>query len=128
MMLRLTTLVFLLQVCLLSSPTMLPADEAAKEQAPSASIVELFQAIDQGDIEAKFIAKSSKKARLILKNTSDRPLRLELPEAFAGVPVLAQFGAGGGGAVLLPATSGSGGRPFGRARAATQPRLEHGGV
>jgi len=59
--------------------------------------VELFDAMRQGTLEVKFIVKSSKQANLIVKNISDKPLSVELPAAFAGVPVLAQIGGGGGG-------------------------------
>ncbi len=59
--------------------------------------VELFQGMSQGILDVDFIAKDETEARIIIKNTTDRPLNVRLPDAFAGVPVLAQFGGGGGG-------------------------------
>ena len=52
--------------------------------------VELFAAIDQGQVEATFIANNAWQARLQLVNKTDKPLHIILPEAFAAVPVLAQ--------------------------------------
>ncbi|MEX0586397.1 MAG: hypothetical protein WD176_07125, partial [Pirellulales bacterium] len=57
----------------------------------------MFDAVDDGQAELTFIAKSDHAGRVILTNKTKQPLNLRLPEAFAGVPVLAQFGGGGGG-------------------------------
>ncbi len=59
--------------------------------------VDLFDAIDQGLVDAKFVARSAKKGRLVLTNKTKQPVSVLIPEAFAGVPVLRQFGGGGGG-------------------------------
>ncbi|MEM9185440.1 MAG: hypothetical protein AAGB00_02980 [Planctomycetota bacterium] len=71
--------------------------------------INLFDAVEQGVVEMKFIAKSDRRARVILANKTSKQVNLQLPEAFAGVPVLGQgfggggrgggggFGAGGGG-------------------------------
>jgi hypothetical protein len=59
--------------------------------------VEFFQAMEDGQVDVKFIAKSDRAARLLITNTTKQPVKLRLPEAFAGVPVLAQFGGGGRG-------------------------------
>jgi len=67
---------------------------------PDHQSVEMFQAIKQGQIEVKLIPKDSTQCRVIVKNKTDKPLNVELPQAFAGVPVLAQgMGAMGGGAM-----------------------------
>ncbi|QGJ70292.1 Hypothetical protein PBC10988_19870 [Planctomycetales bacterium 10988] len=64
-------------------------------------VAELFAAMEADELEAKFIPKDVKEARLILTNKTPRPMSVQLPDAFAGVPVLAQFdddfGGGGGG-------------------------------
>jgi hypothetical protein len=74
-----------------------PADAAAPEVAASSKTpVDLFDAMKSGDIEVKFIAKNSRDGQLLVKNTTDQPLTVKLPEAFAAVPVLAQAAAGGG--------------------------------
>jgi hypothetical protein len=56
--------------------------------------VEMFAAIERGDIEVKLVAKDDTEANVLIKNKTKRPLNVKLPEAFAGVPVLAQLGAG----------------------------------
>ena len=58
---------------------------------------ELFSAEAEGLVEIRFIANDSRSAQVILKNTSDKPLSLKMPSAFAAVPVLAQMGMGGMG-------------------------------
>lgn len=66
--------------------------------------VEMFAAMDTGDIEVVIKTKSSADANLMVTNKTDRPLAIQIPPAFAGVPVLRQglgggggFGGGGGG-------------------------------
>jgi hypothetical protein len=59
--------------------------------------VGLFKAIEDGQANVTFIAKNDHEARIIIKNNTTKPLTLKLPEAFAGVPVAAQFAGGGGG-------------------------------
>ena len=59
--------------------------------------VEFFQAKADGLLEVKFIAKNDHAARVVLRNTTNRQMDVKLPEAFAGIPVLAQFGGGGFG-------------------------------
>ncbi len=59
--------------------------------------VDLFDAIDQGLVDAKFVARSAEKGRLVLTNKTKEPVSVLIPEAFAGVPTLSQFGGGGGG-------------------------------
>jgi hypothetical protein len=49
-----------------------------------------------GQIDVKFIPNDSRSAQVVIKNRGDRPLTLRLPAGFAGVPVLAQMGMGGG--------------------------------
>lgn len=67
----------------------------------AATAVEMFAAVDQGQIEVRVIPKDSTKANLLIENKSDQPLSVKLPAAFAGIPALAQddggFGGGGGG-------------------------------
>ncbi len=72
-----------------------PASKAAAEATAS---VDLFEAMKRGDVEVQFIAKSDRQAKLIIENKTKNKIALDLPKAFAGVPVLAQgFGGGGGG-------------------------------
>jgi len=74
--------------------------------------VEFFDAMKAGQVDAKFIAKSDREARLVITNKTGQPLNVRLPEAFAGVPVLAQFGGGRGGGGF----GGRGGGGFGGGR------------
>jgi hypothetical protein len=80
------------------------AEPAAAATAP----IDLFQAIDDGQADVTFIAKNDHAGRVLITNNTKQPLNLRLPEAFAGVPVLAQFGGGGGGQF-----GGGGGGQFG---------------
>ncbi|HBO42426.1 MAG TPA: hypothetical protein DD670_00495 [Planctomycetaceae bacterium] len=74
----------------------------AGEYNPADETVEMFQAMRAGDIAVKLIPKDSTEARVLIENKTKRPLNVKLPDAFAGVPVLAQIGgldpAGGLGA------------------------------
>ena len=59
--------------------------------------VEMFDAIDHGEVEVIIRATSASKSNLIVKNTTDKPLAIVMPEAFSAVPVLRQgFGNQGG--------------------------------
>ncbi len=69
----------------------------AKKESPSAETVEFFQGMEDGAIDVKLIAKNDRQARVIIANKTKKPLNIRLPEAFAGVPVLAQIGGGGFG-------------------------------
>jgi hypothetical protein len=74
------------------------ASAATVENASEPVAVDLFQAMEAGDLEVKLIPKDSTQSTVLIENKSDRPLRIRLPEAFAGVPVLAQdFGNDRGG-------------------------------
>lgn len=100
-----------------SAPSANAATRAkSSPDAPPAREVELFEAIRNGDIQEKFIAMSDRAGRLIITNKTDQPLEIKLPEAFAAVPALAQFGGGGGGRVGGGGTGGgvqTGGGGFG---------------
>ncbi|MGI9518546.1 MAG: hypothetical protein ACR2NP_15935, partial [Pirellulaceae bacterium] len=80
------------------SRTLTPADGYAS--------VEMFAAMETGDIEVELIPKDATEANIFVTNNSEQALAIEMPEAFVGVPVLAQgFGGGPGG--------GGGGGGFG---------------
>jgi hypothetical protein len=97
------------------------ADAAPRNRTLDASavagerIVELFDAMKAGDLEVKLIPKDSAQATVLIRNKTDKPLRIKLPEAFAGVPVLAQANAGfdggngGGGGGSSTVSQGMGG-------------------
>ncbi len=73
------------------------AKNSADDRPETATTLEFFQARDDGQIDVKFIAKNDHAARVIITNKTKQPLKLQMPEAFAGVPVLAQIGGGGFG-------------------------------
>ncbi len=78
------------------------ADEPAEpveatEEAEEKEALDLFQAIDDGLVDVKFVARSDSKGRLVMTNKTNEPIDVQIPDAFAGVPVLPQFGGGGGG-------------------------------
>ena len=70
------------------------AETAADEDSDA---LDIFQAIDDGLIDVKFVARNAEEGRLVMTNKTKNPVEVEIPEAFAGVPVLRQFGGGGGG-------------------------------
>ena len=73
-------------------PAMLSAaDRNQGKPLPEGELVDVFSAIDAGKIDVQLIAKDASKCRLIVTNKTDKPLNVMLPQAFAGVPVLAQF-------------------------------------
>lgn len=69
---------------------------ASSAQAEQRQTVDMFPAIEKGQIEVKVIPKDSTQVRLILANKTDKPLSVRLPDAIAALPVLAQAPAGGG--------------------------------
>jgi len=98
----------LVAVVVLLVPTLVSAAERRKvpkpgQYNPDNQTVEMFKAIDDGQIAVTLIPKDSTQSQVMIENKTQTPLNVKLPEAFAGVPVLAQFGGnnnnnnGGGG-------------------------------
>src|SRR5690348_15391418 len=54
---------------------------------PADETVELFEAIEAGQIAVKLIPKDSTQGRVIIQNKTKKPLNVKLPEAFAATPV-----------------------------------------
>ena len=75
----------------------LGAKPEATTSKPKAEEVEMFAAMKSGDIDVKLIPKDSTTGTVLITNKTKKPLAIKLPDAFAGVPVAAQFGGGGGG-------------------------------
>jgi hypothetical protein len=72
--------------------------DTAPRAGGAAATVDLFDAMEQGLVNAKFIARDSSRGRVVLSNNTGQPLNVQMPDAFIGVPEkLAQFGGGGGG-------------------------------
>jgi hypothetical protein len=72
-----------------------PAAAAKSAAKPEATTIELFAGIESGEIEVKVIPKDATGGNIMVKNKTDKPLTIKVPEAFAGVPVLAQLCGGG---------------------------------
>ena len=77
----------------------LTTTQATAETDQKISSVDLFEAVNDGKIEVKLVVKNGTEARIITRNKTQQPLTIEIPEAFAAVPVLAQNQGGGGGAL-----------------------------
>ncbi len=98
---RLSSIVCVFAVALTSSVATAAKKSKSSKAVDGAQSVELFQAMEDGIIDVKFIAKDAKQANVFIKNKTKKPLAVRMPAAFAGVPVLAQFNnnnfGGGGG-------------------------------
>lgn len=70
---------------------------ADRPAEPNSIQAELFTAMDDGQVEVKFIALNTTKANLLVRNLTDQPMTIKIPAKFAGVPINRQFGGGGGG-------------------------------
>ncbi len=56
------------------------------QQAP-----DMFAAMRSGVLEVRLIPKNDRESRVLIRNKTKQPLNVQLPAAFAGVPVLAQL-------------------------------------
>ncbi|MGY8768315.1 MAG: hypothetical protein ACKVH8_07800 [Pirellulales bacterium] len=84
---------------LVASLAMIPHSmQAAKPSLRNAETetVELFSAEEKGLIDVRFIPMNSERGTIIITNHTEKKLNIDMPAAFAGIPVLAQFGGGGG--------------------------------
>jgi len=73
-------------------PALALAVEPAEVPGSRGETVDLFAAIDAGQVEAKLVPRDSSQVRLLLRNKTRQPLSVALPATFAAVPVLAQLG------------------------------------
>jgi len=92
---RMVSAAGVLGVCFLGAATSLAAEPA--KQTPAGD--ELFEAIKEGKVEAKVIARDPYQVRVFLKNPAKNPVSVKLPDVLAARPILAQgfFNPGGGG-------------------------------
>jgi hypothetical protein len=109
--------VFCRCACALVLLTVIAPRAQAESLAPEATAeprdVELFAAMEEGAVDVVLIPRDSKKVTIQVKNKTDKPLTVKLPEAFAGVPVLAQFQPPGGAAPqAIGMPGGGGGNPL----------------
>lgn len=73
---------------------------------------DVLAAAADAQVEVRFVPNDSRSAQVVVRNLTDRPLKLRLPAAFAGVPVLAQMG-GMGGMGMGQGVAGFGGAGIG---------------
>jgi hypothetical protein len=97
----------------LASLAIAPVCRAADDGEANAIQADLFDAMDAGQVDVKFIPQSAAKANVLIKNLTDQPLELRLPEAFAGVPILGQGMMGGMGGMGGGGMGGMGGGGMG---------------
>src|SRR5258708_17906907 len=74
-----------------AAKTTKPRPKKAGVYNPADENVELFEAIEKGDLKVKVVAKDSTQARVFIQNKTKKPLNVKLPEAFAAMPILAQM-------------------------------------
>ena len=81
---------------------------------PSAERVEFFKGMEDGQLETRFVPKDANGGFLLVTNTTEEPITVDLPDAFVAVQVLKQFGGGGmgGGGMGGGGMGGGGGGGF----------------
>lgn len=95
------SLLMLAVVTTLSALRVGTADEQVSIEAPAsppiAGITPMFDGMETGSLEARVVMKNAMKGNLILKNLTDEPINISIPEAFGAKHILGQFDGGGGG-------------------------------
>lgn len=92
-------LALLVVALILQTPSSaIEADRGIKQTDSNSpgKVAEFFRGIDEELLEVKFIPQDAWKANVLVRNNTDEFLHVQLPDAFAAVPVLAQFGNQGG--------------------------------
>ncbi len=60
---------------------------------PGTEVLEMFAAMDRGELAVRLLPEKDQKARLELENRTDRPLTVRVPASFGGRFILAGVGA-----------------------------------
>ena len=76
---------------------------------PTAARVKFFEAIEDRRLKTKFVPQGSSEGFILVTNTTEESVTVELPDAFVAVQVLKQFGGGLGGGGLGGGGLGGGG-------------------
>jgi hypothetical protein len=81
-----------------SQSTVASIKKSKRVEEISAVEVEMFAALDSGELKIDYLPQDATKAVLVFRNETNKPLKIKLAETFGALPVLAQgFGGGGGG-------------------------------
>src|SRR4051794_37103203 len=79
---------------------------------PSAKHVEMFEGINSKTLNVKMVPHDALGGNVVIENLSNKPLTVELPDAFVGVQVARQFAQGRG---FVQGGAGAAGAPAGGA-------------
>ena len=60
------------------------ATPSVARNEPPAKTVEMFAGMEAGEVEVVMIQQDSTKGTVMIKNKTDKPLTVKMPEAFAG--------------------------------------------
>jgi hypothetical protein len=71
-------------------PCLLLAGEGRERASEPEETIDLFAAIDRGDVDVRLIPRDARHGNVLIENKTEKPLTVELPDAFAAVR--AQFG------------------------------------
>jgi hypothetical protein len=92
---------------------------ATREVAEGYTPVEFFSAMESGQINVRVRMEDSTQGKFIIENKAEQPLSIQMPEAFAAVPVMHQVGGGAiGGGGLGGGGGGLGGGQGGQSQGA----------
>ena len=127
---KITAATTIFVVAIFCCPELLAEAKQNLSASPSESAIDLFEAAANEQIDLRFIPMDASRGNLLIDNQTNELLTVKLPNAFAAVPVLAQFGqqgfgqqgggqqGGGGGASQAVGggldQGGGGGRNFGQ--------------
>jgi len=59
--------------------------------------IDVFEGMKRDQIEVRVVMQNENKGRVLVRNKTDQPINVRLPDVMATVPVLAQIGGGAGG-------------------------------
>jgi len=91
------SIVWVAAASVLMLPAMLLSAERVTAEVDPSKAVDMFALMATKEIEVTLIPKDDTQSRVIIRNNTDQPLTVKLPDAFAGMPILAQRGGGIGG-------------------------------
>lgn len=64
---------------------------------PDAPVVDLFDGIEQSQIDVRLVAQNANAGRIFITNKTDKPLSVSIPKGLVGVQILPQFNGNGFG-------------------------------